>query len=362
MDDNTSSNSFDTLLSNVIKVPGVKVNRQEFLVGEYSKYISNDDIPILLNQGPIAVGLNKNKVDKIARKLIDKRVLLSSSASFLAGLPGGIAMAATIPADIMQFFGVAIRLAQELAYIYGFDDIWEDNDDEAVKNQLTLYLGSMFGVTGASEAIRVVSSRLSTQALKQLPKQALTKGFIYPIIKQIAKFLGVKMTKDIFAKGVSKAIPIVGGVISGGITFASMKPMGNRLRETLSKSVFSYTEKDYVIDMDNLNKTVNSTDVEFENVDESNDSDLNNSDIETINSAVKINTSPIETTNSSTEKNITTSSSDSTANENTSSKESITDALIVRLKEIKVLLDDGIITESEFKLLKENLLNINIDK
>ena len=76
------------------------------------------------------------------------------------------------------------------------------------------------------------------------------------------------MTKDIFAKGVSKAIPIIGGVISGGLTFASMKPMGNRLKETLSKSVFSYTEVDYAKDMDNLNKTVNAIEVDFKNSNE----------------------------------------------------------------------------------------------
>lgn len=166
MNNDETNNSFNSLLNSVIKLPGIKVNRHELLISEYSKCINTNDIPILLNQGPIAAGLTKDKVDKVAKKLIDKRVLFSSGASFLAGLPGGIAMSATIPADIMQFFGIAIRLSQELAYIYGFDDIWEDNDDESIKNQLTLYLGSMFGVTGASEAIRVVSSRLSTQALK----------------------------------------------------------------------------------------------------------------------------------------------------------------------------------------------------
>lgn len=320
MNNDETNNSFNSLLNSVIKLPGIKVNRHELLISEYSKYINTNDIPVLLNQGPIAAGLTKDKVDKVAKKLIDKRVLFSSGASFLAGLPGGIAMSATIPADIMQFFGIAIRLSQELAYIYGFDDIWEDNDDESIKNQLTLYLGSMFGVTGASEAIRVVSSRLSTQALKKLPQQALTKGFIYPIIKSIAKFLGVKMTKDIFAKGVSKAIPIIGGVISGGLTFASMKPMGNRLKETLSKSVFSYTEVDYAKDMDNLNKTVNAIEVDFKNSNE------------------YINT------------------------ENNSTNENTKNSLNEKLKEFKELLDSGIITESEFKLLKENLLNINFEK
>ena len=51
------------------------------------------------------------------------------------------------------------------------------------------------------------------------------------------------MTKDIFAKGLAKAIPIVGGVLSGGITLVSMRPMGLRLVDTFDKSKFAYTEE-----------------------------------------------------------------------------------------------------------------------
>ena len=40
-----------------------------------------------------------------------------------------------IPADVMQFFGMALRLAQELSYLYGGGDLWVDGqiDDEKVK-------------------------------------------------------------------------------------------------------------------------------------------------------------------------------------------------------------------------------------
>lgn len=332
-----SSNNFNLMLSNVIKIPGIKVNRKEFLISEYSKYIDEKDIPNLLSKGPVAIGIDQKTIDKIAKKIIDKRTIFSSGASFMAGLPGGFTMAATIPADAMQFFAVSIRLAQELAYIYGFDDIWE-GDDEEIRNQLTLYLGSMFGVSGANEAIRVVSSKLSNQVLKKLPQQALTKGFIYPIIKNIAKFLGIKMTKDIFAKGVSKAIPIVGGIISGGITFASMKPMGNRLKETLSKSTFSYTESDYNKDIDTLSEAINATDVEF-------------TPINSIN----------EEFNQSTYKN-----KDTISNDNYNSTESTTSgntskSFVEKLKEAKELFDLEIIDENEYKSIKEKLIANNFN-
>jgi hypothetical protein len=42
------------------------------------------------------------------------------------------------------------------------------------------------------------------------------------------------MTKQTFAKGVSKAVPIVGGAVSGGITFATFRPMSAKLRDYLA--------------------------------------------------------------------------------------------------------------------------------
>lgn len=43
------------------------------------------------------------------------------------------------------------------------------------------------------------------------------------------------MTKDIFAKGVGKVIPILGGAISGGLTLATFKPMSHKLQKHLSE-------------------------------------------------------------------------------------------------------------------------------
>lgn len=83
-----------------------------------------------------------------------------------------------------------------------------------MRSELILFLDVMFGVGGAASALKVVSSKMAEQALKKLPQKALTKTFIYPIVKKIAVIIGVKMTKDTFAKGVSKVIPVVGGIVS----------------------------------------------------------------------------------------------------------------------------------------------------
>lgn len=234
----------ENAITSAIQIPGVKVDRRKFL----SEVFSSEDVIIqdVLDLGPIEAKVSQEELSALASKLILKRTSQSSLASFAAGIPGGLAMAATIPADVLQFFGMALRLAQELSYLYGADDLWHDGqvDDEKVKNQLLLYCGVMFGVSGAVSGVRVLSTQIAKTTLKRLPQKALTKTFWYPIIKQIGKGIGIKVTKSAVAKSVSKAIPVLGGVVSGGLNFASMMPMAKRLQSALDSASFGYSEAD----------------------------------------------------------------------------------------------------------------------
>ena len=46
---------------------------------------------------------------------------------------------------------------------------------------------------------------------------------------------GIKLTKDTFARGVSKVIPLIGVPISTGLTYWTFKPMVNRLKKSLDE-------------------------------------------------------------------------------------------------------------------------------
>lgn len=240
----------EDIITKTIQIPGVKVNRKQFLAEQFASKANN--LEEILDKGPIEAGIKKEDIKLLSKKLILTRTSQSSIASFVAGIPGGLAMAATIPADTLQFFGMTLRLAQELSYLYGAQDLWKDGtiDDEKVKNQLILYCGVMFGVSGAVSGVRVLSTQLSKTALKKIPQKALTKTFWYPILKKIASFIGVSLTKKTFAQGVSKAVPVIGGVISGGINFASMMPMANKLNDTLEKATFDYSDEEFNKDIE----------------------------------------------------------------------------------------------------------------
>ena len=193
--------ALENIITSAVQIPGVKVSRDKFLAETFA----TEDVIIqdVLDFGPVEAKVSKEKLAAISNKLILKRTSQSSVASFAAGIPGGLAMAATIPADVLQFFGMSLRLAQELSYLYGAQDLWRDGqvDDEKVKNQLLLYCGVMFGVSGAVSGVRVLSTQIAKTTLKKLPQKALTKTFWYPIVKQIGKAIGVKVTKTTVAQG-----------------------------------------------------------------------------------------------------------------------------------------------------------------
>lgn len=141
-------------------------------------------------------------------------------------------MALTV-GDLTQYFGFCLRIVQELAYLYGFYEIDSHSQDEAVHNELVLFLGVMFAVNGAKNGIAFIAKGIGNHAEKVVAHKALTKGFVYPIVKKVAKVLGQKMTKEMFGKAIGKAVPVAGGAVSAGITYVSFLKGSERLQNVL---------------------------------------------------------------------------------------------------------------------------------
>lgn len=228
---------WNKVMSSAMAIPGVKVDRESFLMSELRQYCSKDELEkALIN--PVDV-LSDDRIDSLANACINNHLLKVTSLSVVSGIPGGFAMAATIPADMAQYYWHTFVLAQKLAYLYGIPDLRDENGNltETSQDMLTLFVGVMLGAAAANNAIKNVSKAFAVQVVKRLPQKALTKTIYYPIIKQVAKWIGVKLTKDTFAKGLGKTIPILGGVISGGLTAATFRPSAKRLQKKLKEQM-----------------------------------------------------------------------------------------------------------------------------
>ena len=176
-------------------------------------------------------------IKEVANTSIAYETSKATGLSTLAGIPGGIAMLGTVPADLAQYMGHMLRISQKLAYIYSWPDLFADDGeemDEATESMLILFVGVMFGVQLAQGGVTKVAAMIAANVAKKLPQQALTKGVLYPIVKKVAGYLGVSMTKKLFAGGIAKAIPVIGAVFSGGLTLSTFLPMSKRLQRHLA--------------------------------------------------------------------------------------------------------------------------------
>jgi len=89
-------------LGKVLSVPGVKVNRGKFLRESFADYYDYDKGTAIVENGTLKTGISFQVLDLIAKKVINHHNTLAAGASALSGIPGGLAMLGTIPADLVQ--------------------------------------------------------------------------------------------------------------------------------------------------------------------------------------------------------------------------------------------------------------------
>lgn len=232
-----------SFLEVVLNNPMAHVNRVDFLAKIYN--VSDEDVRL----GKIQSTLIEKEA--LAKRSIKNNVTKSTSLSILSGVPGGLALAGTVPADILQNMIYSVRLIQELAYIYEYDEI-VDRDGTLQVDGIILFLGAMFSAQGAGSLIRIASANTAKYASKKIMTTALMQTAWYPLLKNISKVVASKtLTKKTLAGAASKAVPLIGGIASGGLTAFTMSIAAKKLNAELIKGYDSnYNEKTFAEDIE----------------------------------------------------------------------------------------------------------------
>jgi uncharacterized membrane protein YebE (DUF533 family) len=245
MAQNKESLTWNKVLGTVLELPGVKVDRTAFLRKQLKPYCSASKLDMLASVRPYTI-VPDAVIDTVAKKCINHHTTLATAASTLAGLPGGLAMAATIPGDITQYYYHVVVLSQKLAYLYGFPDFCNEEGElsDMASELLTIFMGSMMGVKVADQGISELARGMAKQTVGRLPRIAITRTAVYPIATRIAQVAGMKLTKEGFAKGLGKLIPIAGGLFSGSLTLFTFKPGARRLQKRLKAQKEHFADGD----------------------------------------------------------------------------------------------------------------------
>ena len=221
-------------LAKVVRVPGVRVNREEFLRQELRKlHMSDDAIARAIDSNPLLAGVALTQIDTLAEEAISYETNKSAAISFVAGIPGGFAMLGTIPADLMQYYAHALRIMQKLAYLYGWGELLPDGreTDDDTLGVLAVFFGVMLGVGGATQSLTAFARVAAKTAYQNhATKRALMSITWYPVVKHSLRLIGINITKSTAAKGFSKIVPVIGGFVSSGLTFMALQSQSALLK------------------------------------------------------------------------------------------------------------------------------------
>lgn len=191
----------------VSKIQFIKVDRSDFLTKQFanSPYLEQ-----ILADGPQVV-YSADALRKEADKVIMENTTKSAATSFVSGLPSNpVVMVAAGGADVVQYFGFAMNLAQKLAYLFGEDALFIDETSEMpleAKHRVVAYLGSMFGAGGAAKLISTTSVKVGEQVGKRVAAKALTKTAWYPLLKKVGSLVGQKIKKKRLKRPLPRPFP-----------------------------------------------------------------------------------------------------------------------------------------------------------
>lgn len=145
-------------------------------------------------------------------------------------------MLGTIPADLMQYYVHALRIMQKLAYLYGWGELLPDGreaDDDTL-GVLAVFFGVMLGVGGAAQSLTAFARVAAKTAYQNhATKRALMSITWYPVVKYSLRLIGINITKNSVAKGISKVVPVIGGFVSSGLTFMALQSQSLLLKDNL---------------------------------------------------------------------------------------------------------------------------------
>lgn len=145
-----------------------------------------------------------------AEKLTKNQIAKCGTSGFITGLGGLMTLPVAIPANISSVIYMQLRMIATVAYIGGYNP----NDDEVQTLAYLCLTGTAMTDIAKSAGIKV-GEKISINLIKKIPGTVLTK---------INQKVGFRLITKFGEKGIinlGKMVPLVGGVIGGGVDIAS---------------------------------------------------------------------------------------------------------------------------------------------
>ncbi len=195
---------------------------QQLMDWTYEKVING--LPGTRNIYQIVDDYSTKDKESAIRSLVNVQSLKTSLAGFVTGLGGMITLPVAVPADIASSMYVNMRMVGAIALLRGYD-------------LKTDQVRTMIFATITGETLKDAIKSIGIKTGEKMAKEAIEKHLTRDVIKKINEAICKRFITRSGEKGIinaTKAVPIVGGFISGAFDFA-----GTRAIAKLAKAQFT---------------------------------------------------------------------------------------------------------------------------
>ena len=227
---------YDKCMKAGLKLPFVRVDKENFLRRKFSDR-SESEIRRIIDEKPTSV-VSLQEVQSKAHKEAWKYAWIVTFISFVVALPpDGFLMWLGIVVDFIQFQLFVFIILQKLLYLYGCKDLTGKDGglDESTDWILLLISTIMIGKHQLARMAKTAAGVAVKQTIQRFAVRMLTKLVVFNLLRQVAKWFGIVLTKDMIAENMELAVPVVCAIISGLISLWLFLPMTNRLQKHLTK-------------------------------------------------------------------------------------------------------------------------------
>lgn len=247
---------YDSAMKAGLKIPFVKIDREKFLKRKFWRKTTPIEYQKVLSDGPLAV-FSLAEMKKITKREVRLHAIWVGALSFLLAIPSsGVLMWVAIALDFVQFQLFVFVALQKLLYLFGCKTILRENENFDKSADWVLLLISTVMIA-KSQVIRAAKSAMGMavkQGIQRFTVRMISKLMLLNVMKQVAKWMGVIVTRDMIAQSAEYVIPFLCALVSGVISLWLFFPMMRRLRCYLMEVV---KKGDAIDDVMNLEKSMN---------------------------------------------------------------------------------------------------------
>ena len=174
-----------------------------------------------------------NDATTAARKFINYQIAKCTTSGFVTGLGGLITLPVAIPANVGSVMYVQMRMIACLAYMGGYD-----TDSDQVQ---TLVYACLAGIS-IDQILKPAGIQFGNKFV-----MAMVKKIPGEVLAKINQKVGFRFVTKFGTKGIvniGKAVPVVGGMISGGFDFVETKAIANRAYKMFINGDFNVSSED----------------------------------------------------------------------------------------------------------------------